>query len=69
MQRVTETMICEVEEDLDSVGALDLSRFRPGAGEGFKVTELCEICSDMASGRNGCGPVLAEECRAAITIF
>ena len=50
-------MIWEVEDDLessnlDSVGALDLSRLKPGAGEGFKLTELCEVCSDKASGRN-----------------
>ena len=49
-------MIWEFEDDLessnlDSVGPLDLSRFKPGAVEGFKLTELCEVCSDKASGR------------------
>ena len=57
MHRTQENMIWEVEDDLessnlDSVGALDLSSFKPGAGEGFKLTELCEVCSDKASGRN-----------------
>ena len=57
MHRTQENMIWEVESDsessnLDSTGALDLSRLRPGAGEGFKLTELCEVCSDKASGRN-----------------
>jgi hypothetical protein len=52
-----EKMIWEVEGDLescnlDSTGALDLSRLKPGVGKGFKLTELCEVCSDKASGRN-----------------
>jgi hypothetical protein len=57
MHRTQEIMLCEVEDDLessnlDSVGASDLSSFKPGIGEGFKLTELCEVCSDKASGRN-----------------
>jgi hypothetical protein len=77
MHKTQENMIWEVEDDLDSsnldyVGALDLSSFKPGVGEGFKLTELCEVCSDKASGGNIlqsiCGRFIVHICifRAAL---
>ena len=56
-----ENMIWEVEDEsessqleicLDSVGALDLSKFKQGASKESKFSELCEVCGDKSTGRH-----------------